>query len=1325
MTRILGCRLPILIVTLAALALALSGTPAAAAEPCANGVAVNDPERNPLLVQDCNALLEARNTLSGGGRRLIWTADMPMSKWEGISIEGSPARVTELRIYGGLEGTIPLELGQLTGLVTLDLSSNALKGTIPPELGRLTQLVTLRLDYNELTGEIPATLGRLANLYDLDLYNNELTGDIPAEVGQLKGLTRLRLSRNKLTGPIPPELGGLHSLGDLKLEHNELSGTIPPELGGLTKLEAMILSYNRLTGEIPAELRRLDNLEWIQLNNNELTGGVPAWLGELTNLEVLGLRGNTLTGTIPGELSNLIDLRSLNLGENKLTGHIPSELGQLIDLESLYLDENRLSGPIPETLGQLTWLSTLSLAHNELTGEIPEPFGNLGDLSGLSLRANRLSGGIPASLGQLHNLRSLSLDQNELTGEIPRELGNLTELWTLYLSQNHLSGEIPAELGDLPELYRIGLEHNSLSGEIPPALSKLTRLQILALGWNQLTGEIPASFGELENMEVFRVNDNGLTGCVPLALSRFDSWDFARTNLRFCFAVDDGPAVVASPTLLTAAEGRTIRIDESVLLANDMETENYTLRITDVSDAVNGSVFLDGSMVVYWHNGSETTTGGFSYTGSDGVHSSVATVTVAVTPVNDPPQAVNDRAEVDEGGTAVMAPSSLLANDRDAEDDEFWFLGVGDAVNGTVALEGSEIVYEHDGSETRAGSFSYTVGDGQNTAAGRVTLRVNPVNDPPEAVNDRAEVDEGGMVSINESALLANDTDAENDELRILSVGEADIGKVHREGSAVVYRHDGSETIEDSFDYTVSDGQHTASATVILTITPVNDPPEAVNDRAEVDEGGMVAIETSVLLSNDKDVEDDELQVVAVGEAENGTVSLDGSAALYEHDGTETRGGGFSYTVSDGQDTAVGTVTLRVNPVNDPPEAVNDRAEVDEGGMVAIEASVLLSNDKDVEEDEFWVLGVGDAVNGTVALEGSEIVYEHDGSETRTGSFSYRVSDGQDTAVGTVTLSVNPVNDPPEAVNDRAEADEGGTVVFEASGLLTNDSDAEDDELKVIGVRDAVNGTASLEGTRIVYEHDGSETTGGSFRYTVSDGQDTASGMVALTINPVNDPPEAVGDTAEVDEGGMVILDASGLLANDRDADDELRVTAVGNAVNGTVLLEGTRVIYEHDGSETTGGSFEYTLSDGQDTASAAVILTVNPVNDPPEAMGDAVDVDEGGTVVLEAPGLLANDRDAENDKLQVVAVSGAVNGRVSLEGVRIVYEHDGSDTKSGSFDYTVSDGHDTDSATVAVTVTPSRDFPVVLVVSIALAVGLVIALALVAVRARTVLRRG
>ena len=153
---------------------------------CSNGGAVSDPGGNPGLVQDCETLLSIRDTLSGEGVGLNWQAYTPIEDWWGISIGGSPLRVDGLGypkpIGIELRGTIPPEIGDLTGLKSIWLGGSQLTGPIPSELGDLVFLETLRLSGNQLTGEIPVELGNLENLQELYLHSNDLSGCIPSAI---------------------------------------------------------------------------------------------------------------------------------------------------------------------------------------------------------------------------------------------------------------------------------------------------------------------------------------------------------------------------------------------------------------------------------------------------------------------------------------------------------------------------------------------------------------------------------------------------------------------------------------------------------------------------------------------------------------------------------------------------------------------------------------------------------------------------------------------------------------------------------------------------------------------------------------------------------------------------------------------------------------------------------------------------------------------------------------------------------------------------------------------------------------------------------------
>ena len=380
-----------------------------------------------------------------------WLSDAPLGEWSGVYTD-QDGRVIQLVLnINGLRGELPPELGNLTRLRALSLTSNLLSGQLPPELNNLSNLRALNLAggteplVNQFNGCIPDGL-RFIPYSDLErlhlpfctpsVNSNEDRGALVA-LYQATGGSNWRNSDNWLsrTRPLEEWHGVTTDLNGrvvkLDLRSNRLSGEIPHELGNLTNLRILRLDFNQLTGNILLELGSLSNLQYLHVNGGYLTE-------------------NKLSGEIPAEIANLDNLIEMDISNHLLIGEIPPALGNLSNLERLDFSNNRLIGEIPPTLGDLPNLERLSLSSNRLIGEVPPELGNLHNLKSLVLRRNELRGHIPPELGRLSNLRALNLELNRLMGEIPPELGGLPELDFLKIARgNRFTGCIPGELRDV------------------------------------------------------------------------------------------------------------------------------------------------------------------------------------------------------------------------------------------------------------------------------------------------------------------------------------------------------------------------------------------------------------------------------------------------------------------------------------------------------------------------------------------------------------------------------------------------------------------------------------------------------------------------------------------------------------------------------------------------------------------------------------------------------------------------------------------------------------------------------------------------------------
>ncbi|PPD80003.1 hypothetical protein GOBAR_DD23061 [Gossypium barbadense] len=278
------------------------------------------------------------------------------------------------------------------------VSGNPLSGVLPTYIGNLSKSFQYFYAHNcELQGIIPMEIGNLTNLLLLQLGYNKLSGLIRASIGGMRNLQGLFLSSNKLGGPISESLCGLERLYKMYLGLNKLHGPIPSCLGNITSLGYLYLNSNRLSSAIPSNLWNLKDILEIDLSSNHLHNSHAIDVGNLRSLLKLNLSRNLLTGDVLSTFGGLQTLVSLDLSNNILHGHIPESFDGLISLEFLDLSNNNLSGVIPKSLEKLLYLKYFNVSFNRLEGEIPSK-GCFSNFSSTSFMRNYALCGPPRLL---------------------------------------------------------------------------------------------------------------------------------------------------------------------------------------------------------------------------------------------------------------------------------------------------------------------------------------------------------------------------------------------------------------------------------------------------------------------------------------------------------------------------------------------------------------------------------------------------------------------------------------------------------------------------------------------------------------------------------------------------------------------------------------------------------------------------------------------------------------------------------------------------------------------------------------------------------------
>jgi hypothetical protein len=419
------------------------------------------------------------------------------------------------------------------------------------------------------------------------------------------------------------------------------------------------------------------------------------------------------------------------------------------------------------------------------------------------------------------------------------------------------------------------------------------------------------------------------------------------------------------------------------------------------------------------------------------------------------------------------------------------------------------------------------------------------------AVDDAVTTDEDTPVTID---VLANDFDTEGDALTItIATVPADQGTVEIVGGELVFTPADDFNGEATISYGITDGNGgTDIGEVVVTVTPVNDGPVAVDDVITTDEDEAVTID---LVGNDTDVDGDPLTIgTATVPADQGTLVDNGDGTVTFTPAPNFNGPAtITYTVVDGaggEDT--GEAVVSVGAVNDGPVAEDDSSTTDEDTSVTVD---LLANDTDLDGDDLTVL------TASVPADQGTLVDNGDGTVTFTpaenfngeATISYEISDsngGTDTAEHVIT--VTPVNDGPDAVNDDAgDVVVGNTITINP---LVNDTDPENDTLTIVGATaPAIQGTVTFTDDQIEFTPEPDFEGEVTITYTIEDpdgSSDTAEITVFVRDGIVTgtDNGELIDDSYTGDLGNDMVDSGDNVFSTDpADEDDDIIVAGGGN----------------------------------------------------------------------------------------------------------------------------------------------------------------------------------
>ncbi len=745
-------------------------------------------------------------------------------------------------------------------------------------------------------------------------------------------------------------------------------------------------------------------------------------------------------------------------------------------------------------------------------------------------------------------------------------------------------------------------------------------------------------------------------------------------------AVNDAPATLTD-TYSMDEDGTLTVLAADGVLANDTDAEGDSFTAAIASQPANGSVSLadDGSFV-YTPDVDFFGTDTFTYRATDGsALSDATTVAITISPIADPPTAVDDTFTAPNDGTPVLI--DVLANDSDPDGSETLTITAvtQGSAGGTVTIENNQLRYTAKEGAVGQETVTYTITDSDGLTD-TATLTVSVVDASDNTLSGFVYVDtdgdgtrDSGEIGVPGVLITLTGTDNFGNAVTRTALTSLDGSYAFEELTSGTYQ------LQERQPTALADGTDSSAVSGAVVgddvISSLEISDSAVFAGNNFGETGLLPQYLSIRMFLASAPPMDEFLRDTVAQAE----------ALAGHDDLAEAIRNGDSTYDDGS--------------NHSPVAASDTYSASEDTTLSIVASAgVLANDTDADGDSLSATLVTDVSHGslTFSADGS-FSYTPDSDFHGTDSFTYKANDGTiDSETATVTIDVNAI---PVAASDSYSATEDQLLTVNATdGVLANDSDADGDTLTVTATVQPAHGTLALSSNgSFTYTPDADFEGTDTFKYKANDGfDDSAEATVTITVSPVNDAPSAVNDSFDVEMDTVLTVPATqSVLVNDTDADgDTLTAAIVTQPAHGTVSFNADgSFIYTPETGYHGDDTFTYEANDGTiDSTPATVTINVNAI---PVADDDAYSVNEDTVLPVDAAGgVLNNDSDADSDTLTVTVVSQPSHGTVTLDpDGSFSYTPEADFYGTDTFTYKANDGaHDSLAATVTLTVNPVND---------------------------------